>query len=565
MTPTSRKPARTAMLAAVLGTLAIPAMATASASVDLGAQAWSGGASGGFALSGATLVSAVAGTYASGSDASFSWCDPYANSSISSAVVNAMRGQAASPVAISVGPSATGAGGLTRSDSQIAAASPGTNLALGGLSTQCIGAAVNQTQTAASGARRWTLALGDVTLNDNQGPAVTNETIRGTEVNGWITSPITVFWSASDNQLLRGTTGVQVSDGPSQSLGDAPDSTELSSVVDPGADGTHTVTVYRTAGGGWPTAEASTVIHVDRTPPTVPQVVSPPEGTYPVPLAATPSNDGLSGSGVARIEFTDDGGRTRLGGTSMTAPGTYEVQARAIDVAGNASSWSSPIQLVVPAGGAGGSGVRGVHLAHIRVAGRATDASGTITLARTWGQFIAVDATLANGLGAPARAARVVLSDGHGVLAVGSTNSAGRILLRLPVRRSGSVALTAGGGALAHIELRMRPLLLLDPAIRHAIAGRPLTLNSRRVLSVAGTAAPGHIVIGQPVELEYLLGRTWVPLGLPTAVSRSGHWRVTYTVSRPGSATVRMRVLMPSQPGLPFAASVTPAFRVAIR
>ena len=165
----------------------------------------------------------------------------------------------------------------------------------------------------------------------------------------------------ADNQLLRGPTGVQISDGATVSLGDAADNTELSASVDPGADGPHTVTVYRTAGGGWPTAEESVSINVDRTPPSVPQMVAPPAGAYPVTLTTTPSTDGASGSGVARIEFTDDGGPTRARlRTSSRARAPYRWPARAVDVAGNASAWSAPIGVVVPASGSGTLGRGGL-------------------------------------------------------------------------------------------------------------------------------------------------------------------------------------------------------------
>ena len=100
---------------------------------------------------------------------------------------------------------------------------------------------------------------------------------------------------------------------------------------------------------------------------------------------------------------------------------------------------------------------------------------------------------------------------------------------------------------------------------RHAITGRPLALGAHRVLTVVGTAAPVPVVAGQPVQLEYLLGGTWLPLGAPATIAHTGRWRVRYVVARPGTAVVRMRVLVPSQPGLPFAAGTTPVFTVAIR
>ncbi len=395
----------------------------------------------------------------------------------------------------------------------------------------------------------------------------------GPETNGWYTGPLTVFWQAADNQLLRGTTGVQVSDGSTVSLGDAADNTTLTATVDPGADGPHTVTVYRTAGGGWPTAEESVTINVDRTPPSVPQMIAPPPGEYPVTLTTTPSSDGASGSGVARIEFTDDGGQTVLASNILTSPGAYTVAARALDNAGNASSWSAPIEIIVPAsasGSPGGSGSRGtasvLHLSRITIDEHLPGADAAIALTRTWGAHVTVDATLADGLGAPAPGARVTIADGVGVLARGTTNSSGHVAISVPVRRSGTITITAnGGGALVRIDLRMRPLLALAAGERHAISGRPLTLGAHRTLTITGTASPTPLVAGQPVQLEYLLGGTWLPLGAPGTVTRSGRWRVRYAVARPGSALVRMRVLLPSQPGLSFAAGTSPVFKVSIQ
>ncbi len=357
------------------------------------------------------------------------------------------------------------------------------------------------------------------------------------------------------------------------SLGDAADNTELSASVDAGADGPHTVTVYRTAGGGWPTAEESVSINVDRTPPSVPQMVAPPAGAYPVTLTTTPSTDGASGSGVARIEFTDDGGQTVLATSTLTRPGSYTVAARAVDVAGNVSAWGAPIGVVVPASGSGtsgGAGSRGggavLHLSTVTIDGHAPGAGGAMALTRTWGAHVRVAATVADGLGHPAAGAHVAVADGLGLLARGTSNAAGRVVLAVPVRRSGTMGLSAdGGGTLVRIDVRMRPLMALAARERHAIAGRPLSLGAHRILTVIGTAWPAPVVARQPVQLEYLLGRTWLPLGARGAVAGNGHWRVSYAVARPGAAVVRMRVVLPSQPGLAFAAGATPVFRVAIR
>jgi len=555
------------------GALALPASAQASALVDLGAQTWQQGISAGFGLTGPTTVVAPAGTYSAGSNATFGWCTPYAATAIQGAVVNVSRAQAASPVVISAGPNADGSGGVSDPDSAIPTGSVGTNLVLNPLGSGCVAARVAQSAGGTSAARQWTVALSDVSLVDEQGPAVTGLRVVGPETNGWYTGPLTVFWEASDNQLLRGTTGVQISDGPTVSLGDAADNTELSASVDPGADGPHAVTVYRTAGGGWPTAEESVNVNVDRTPPSVPQMIAPPAGAYPVTLTTTPATDGASGSGVARVQFTADGGQTVLATSTLTRPGSYTVAARAVDVAGNVSAWSAPIEVVVPASGSGtpgGAGSRGggavLHLSTVTIDGHRPGVGGAPALTRTWGSRLRVAATVADGLGHPTAGAHIAIADGLGLLAHGTSNAAGRVVLAVPVRRSGTMDLTAdGGGTLVRIEVRMRPLMALSAGERHAVTGRPLSLGARRVVTVTGTASPVPIVTGQPVQLEYLLGRTWLPLGAPGAVAGNGHWRVSYTVARPGAAVVHMRVVLPSQPGLPFAAGATPVFRVAIR
>ena len=275
---TSADPLAFLAAAAVLGAVALaaPAIAQASAVVDLGPQPWAQSISAGFGISAATTIVAPAGTYSAGSNATFDWCTPYAASAIQGAVINVARAQAASPVVISAGPNADGSGGVSDPDSAIPTGSVGTNLVLNPLGSGCVSARVAQSAAGTSAARQWTVALSDVSLVDEQGPAVSGLQVAGPETSGWYTGTLKVFWQASDNQLLRGTTGVQVSDGPTLSLGDAADNTELSALVDSGADGPHTVTVYRTAGGGWPTAEESVTVNVDRTPPSVPQMIAPP-------------------------------------------------------------------------------------------------------------------------------------------------------------------------------------------------------------------------------------------------------------------------------------------------
>ncbi len=247
----------------------------------------------------------------------------------------------------------------------------------------------------------------------------------------------------------------------------------------------------------------------------------------------------------------------------------YAVEARRVDVAGMPAPGAPPSTSRFPppdGSGTGGGATTSISPASPSTGGRRATSGVASVDAHVLIVVPGRPQRRPNGLGHVVGGARVVAADARGVLARGTTNGGGRIVLTVPVRRSGSIALTAnGGGPLIRVALRMRPLIVLSAHDRHAISGTPLRLGPRRVLSVSGTAAPGGVVAGQPVELEYLVGRTWLPLGLPVPVSRNGHWRLTYAVARPGSAVVRMRVVMPSQPGLPFAAGASAAFRVAIR
>ncbi len=161
------------------GALALPASAQASALVDLGAQTWQQGISAGFGLTGPTTVVAAAGTYSAGSNATVEWCSPYAASAIQGAVVNVARAQAASPVVINAGPNADGSGGVSEPDSAIPTGSVGTNLVLNPLGTPCVAARVAQSAAGTSAARQWTVALSDVSLVDEQGPAVSNLRVVG--------------------------------------------------------------------------------------------------------------------------------------------------------------------------------------------------------------------------------------------------------------------------------------------------------------------------------------------------------------------------------------------------
>jgi hypothetical protein len=168
----------------ICGGLVLPAYAQASAVVDLGAQAWLGATNAGFVAQSPTTITAAAGTFSAGSGAGFSWCTPYAASTIQSAVVNVARGQAASPVVISAGPNLDGSGGLSEADSAIPTGSVGTNLVLSPLGSACVAARVAQSAAGTSASRQWTVALSDVALVDEQGPSVSDLNVAGPETNG---------------------------------------------------------------------------------------------------------------------------------------------------------------------------------------------------------------------------------------------------------------------------------------------------------------------------------------------------------------------------------------------
>jgi len=563
--------------AATLGvaTLAALASAASGALADLGGQAWQSATTSGFAISSPTMITAPAGTYSAGSGAGMSWCSPYDQSSIESAVVTATRNQAASPVALTAGPNPDGSGGTSTPDSALTSGSSGTTVPITANGSACVGAAITQQSIATSPARSWTLKLSDVVLNDLEGPAVSGLTVLGPHTNGWYTGPVTIEWQASDNALLRGTTGVQISAGPSVDLGDAADNTTLVTTLDPGADGPHTITAYRTGAGGWATATTETSINVDRTAPSVPQVLVQPTSTGPLTITTSGSSDGATGSGVARIDLSIDGGLSVLAHPVLAFPGTYEVEARAVDVAGNQSAWSAPTTLTVaPLGGSPGSTPAGaggrpdpgavLHLADTTVDGHIPTATATWSLTRTYGTTFTVTGTIADALGVGAPQTPVLISDLDGIVATTTTDLGGRFSLIVPVRRSSDLTLSAHGRGLLTVGVTMRPVITLTAREQRAIHHTPLPLARHRTIVLSGTVQPAAILAGQSLALEYRLGRNWLPLGLPTTIAADGSWRTSYPLTRPGRAVITVRVALQSAPGLPFAGAVSSAVRVAV-
>ena len=81
---------RAALLIAGAGLL-VAQPAIGGVPVHLGPQAWQASDGAGFAVTGPTTVRVPAGNYGAGAWAGFSWCTPYAASSISSASVRIIR------------------------------------------------------------------------------------------------------------------------------------------------------------------------------------------------------------------------------------------------------------------------------------------------------------------------------------------------------------------------------------------------------------------------------------------------------------------------------------------
>lgn len=537
----------------------------AAVTVPLGPQAWQSSTEAGFAVTSGTTVRAPVGTYANGSWSGFSWCTPYRASRIQRAVVRAHRYHAASTVRVEVGPNADGSLGWSQPESSIPQGAVGLPIALEPLGSTCVGARTRQTGNQQVAYQRiWDLALEDVVLSDDQGPSIDSFRIEGAQTAGWYTGPVTAVWTSSDNDLLRGGTGASVTGGSSVERGNAADGAELRSVLDPGPDGPRTVRVWRTGGVGWGTAERTLDIRVDRTPPSVPVLTATPaaRGQAPIVLAAGGSVDPPGGSGLARYELTADGGQTVLRSATLTRAGGYEIRGRAVDVAGNASPWSLPIQVEVtstvqpllPSGTAGGgpstpglralSGVRLVQLGALRPRMK-TRARTHIQLRPVWGTRPVVTGRFVSSGGSGARGLDVVVQrPGGAVVGRGRTDARGRFRAAFATPSSGTYRIVAVGQpeVVGRAYVAVRPRLTFAPGIGS-------TLHPGRRIVLRGRAEPARLVAGRPVQMEYRSGHQWLPLGRPSVVTKAGQWRLAYQVLRPGRASVEVRVVLPAQRG----------------
>lgn len=537
----------------------------AAVTVPLGAQPWQSSTEAGFAVTSGTTVRAPAGTYANGSWSGFSWCTPYRASRIQRAVVRAYRYHAASTVRVEVGPNADGSLGWSQPESSIPQGAVGLPIALEPLGSTCVGARTRQTGNQQVAYQRiWDLALEDIVLSDDQGPSIDSFRIEGPQIAGWYTGPVTAVWASSDNDLLRGVTGASVSSAASVDRGNAADGAELRSVLDPGADGSHTVKVWRNGGGGWGTAERSLEIRVDRTPPSVPVVTATPaaRGQAPIVLAASGSVDPPGGSGLARYELTADGGQTVLRSATLTRAGGYEIRGRAVDVAGNASPWSLPIQVevtssvqpLVPSGTAGGgpgatglrdlSGVRLAQFGALRPRMK-TRARTHVQLRPVWGTRSVVTGRFVSGAGTGVRGLEVVVQrPGRAVVGRGRTDARGYFRVAFATPSSGTYRVVAVGQpeVVGRAYVAVRPRLTFAPGLGSG-------LQPGRRIALRGRAEPARLVAGRAVQMEYRSRGQWLPLGQRGIVTEKGEWMVNYTLVRSGSAAVRLRVVLRAERG----------------
>jgi hypothetical protein len=569
--------------------------AAAGILVPLGPQAWQSTHENGFAVTSATTLRAPAGSYAAGASGGFSWCTPYRATSIQRATFKAYRyHQTPSTARVEVGPRTDGSLGPSYVESTIPAGSGGFEIPVESLASSCVGARMRQTGAQQNSTQRiWDLVLANVVLSDDQGPTVDNLRLEGPQAAGWFTGPITVVWSGSDNDLLRGTTGATIlNGGQTVDRGDAADGVELRSTLDPGADGPHIVRAVRNGGGGWPVADRVIETKVDRNAPSIPVLSAAPtaRGTAPIALSPTGSIDPPGGSGLTRYELTTDGGRTILQSASLTRVGRYDVRARAVDIAGNASAWSLPIQVEVtgtqpgqpaasetptaepPAAGGGLPDLTGVTLARLgatrpRVKVRART---YVQLRPIWGarsivvgRFVGADR---KGLNGATVVARTPTGETVGQT---TTNPAGKFRLKFKGTVTGtySIAVLGQPEVIGRAYVVVRPRIRLDRrivSIRRGI-GRTVALRPGRIIVVSGRAAPKRLVANRLAQLEYLGNGQWQSLGSPTAIDRRGRWKVRYALARPGRALVQMRVVVRGQRGLGFALGRTPRFSIEVR
>jgi hypothetical protein len=593
---TARRRALTFSGLAVLA-IGIAEPAGAAVLVPLGTQQWQASTEAGFAVTSPTTLRAPAGSYQNGAWAGFSWCTPYRASRIHRVVVRAYRYHQSSVVRIEVGPNTDGSLGPSQPESTLPTGDPGTPISIDPLLTACVGARARQTGTQqVTFSRIWNLVLEDVVLSDDQGPSIDAFRLEGPQQAGWFTGPVTVVWSASDNDLLRGVTGAAITPGgDSIDRGDTADGTEMRSTLNPGSDGSHTVRVWRTGGNGWKTAEHTADIRVDRTPPSVPIVAASPaaRGPAPIVLTASGSVDAPNGSGLARYEFTTDDGRTLLQTASITRVGRFDIRARAVDIAGNASAWSLPIQVEVtgPAQTAQPSGapatpdgpaapsatpgelpdLTGVRLATLGAARpRVRERPRThLQLRPVWGSRGIVVGRFVRGDGTGLADVPVVARGPRGVdLGKARTDSTGRFRVSFRTTRSGTYSIVAVGrpevGGRAYVAVR--PTVAVDRRLisSSAYSDQMIALRPGRWIVVSGTAAPRRLMAGRAVQLQYRSGREWLPVGAPTTVNSRGRWVLRYRVARPGRVSVLMRVVLPGPRRLGFAQGMTSPFVVRI-
>ncbi len=343
---------RSLTIPTILGTaaaLALTATPAVSATVTLGPQGWQTTNQVGLIPVGPTTIRSLPGYHPAGEYAGFTWCTPYRGTSIIGAHVVSYRYHKPTTTRIESSGHPDGSLGHTWPESQLPTGHPGHLDPLTDFKSRCVGARVRQTGSQDVAYHRiWDLVLQNVVLSDDQGPSVDTLRLDGPQKSGWFTGPVTVTWTSTDNDFHRGTTGASIGSA-AQERGDPADGRAVQAVLDPGPDGLRTVRAWRTGGGGWATAERTTEIRVDRTPPSIPTVIAVPDarGAGPITIAGDAAVDAPGGSGHDRYEYTTDQGRTLLTAASITRPGTYSVRARAIDKAGNASEWSLPLTVQV--------------------------------------------------------------------------------------------------------------------------------------------------------------------------------------------------------------------------
>jgi hypothetical protein len=187
--------------------------------------------------------------------------------------------------------------------------------------------------------------LDAVVVEDLQGPQATSPT----SWSSWITGDhAPIEWDQADNQFNRGTTGASVVGGASVDLGNPPDGHAGAWVgVGSLADGQQRICAYRTAGTGYPAAQACAAFKLDRNDPAPPTVALSPDAasgwtSQDVTIQTAATADG-SGSGWDRNQFSVDGGPWTDGPADFTrtAEGAASVRARAVDKAGRVSAPSA--------------------------------------------------------------------------------------------------------------------------------------------------------------------------------------------------------------------------------